>query len=77
MLMQTDETPESAAKKSHVIITGVPVKSYKLPLDWVSENTVVINVASYKNVDEEGLLKVYHNFYLPFFAYMLTNACYC
>lgn len=57
-LIKTDETPETACKKSRVIITGVPVKSYKLPLEWVSENTVVINVASFKNVDEEELLKV-------------------
>ncbi|CAK4081056.1 unnamed protein product [Aphanomyces euteiches] len=64
-LIETDETPESACKKSHVIITGVPVKSYKLPLEWVSEGTVVINVASYKNVDEEALLKIPNVTYVP------------
>lgn len=60
---QTQETNESACKKSHVIITGVPVKDYKLPLDWVAENTVVINVSSYKNVDEANLLKVHQYFF--------------
>ncbi|RLN99213.1 hypothetical protein DYB28_008977, partial [Aphanomyces astaci] len=64
-LIETDETPESACRKSDVIITGVPVKSYKLPLDWVSEGTVVINVASYKNVDEQALLQIPNVTYVP------------
>jgi methylenetetrahydrofolate dehydrogenase (NAD+) len=64
-LIQTDETPESACKKSNVIITGVPVKDYKLPLSWVSENTVIINVASFKNVDEAELLKIPGVKYVP------------
>ncbi|GLD92241.1 hypothetical protein PINS_up000774 [Pythium insidiosum] len=64
-LIQTDETPETACKKSQVIITGVPVKSYKLPLDWVSPNTVVVNVASFKNVDEDALLQIPGVQYVP------------
>lgn len=64
-LIKTEETPESACRKSRVIITGVPVKSYKLPLAWVSENTVVINVASFKNVDEEALLQIPGVQYVP------------
>ncbi|EEY62111.1 tetrahydrofolate dehydrogenase [Phytophthora infestans T30-4] len=55
-LIPSEETQETACKKSRVIITGVPVKSYKLPLEWVSENTVIINVASFKNVAEAELL---------------------
>ncbi|TMW65542.1 hypothetical protein Poli38472_008184 [Pythium oligandrum] len=64
-LIQTDETPATACKKSRVIITGVPVKDYKLPLEWVSENTVVINVASFKNVDEAALLQIPGVQYVP------------
>lgn len=64
-LIETDEKPESACRKSRVIITGVPVKSYKLPLDWVSPNTVVINVASFKNVDEAELMKIPGVQYVP------------
>lgn len=64
-LIQTEETPASACKKSRVIITGVPVKSYKLPIDWVSPNTVVINVASFKNVDEDALLQIPGVQYVP------------
>ncbi|KAL8021960.1 putative tetrahydrofolate dehydrogenase/cyclohydrolase, oxidoreductase [Plasmopara halstedii] len=64
-LIPSDETQETACKKSRVIITGVPVKSYKLPLNWVSENTVIINVASFKNVDEAELLKIKGVQYVP------------
>ncbi|GMF53424.1 unnamed protein product [Phytophthora fragariaefolia] len=64
-LIPSEETQETACKKSRVIITGVPVKSYKLPLEWVSENTVVINVASFKNVDEAELLKIKGVQYVP------------
>ncbi|KAI9907187.1 hypothetical protein PsorP6_002878 [Peronosclerospora sorghi] len=64
-LIPSDETQETACRMSRVIITGVPVKSYKLPLDWVSENTVVINVASFKNVDEAELFKIKGVQYVP------------
>lgn len=64
-LQVTDTDQETACKSSKVIITGVPVKSYRLPLDWVSEGTIVINVASFKNVDEEGLLKIPNVQYVP------------
>ncbi|ETI32582.1 hypothetical protein F441_20489, partial [Phytophthora nicotianae CJ01A1] len=64
-LIPSEETQETACKKSRVIITGVPVKSYKLPLEWVSENTVIINVASFKNVDEAELLKIKGVQYVP------------
>jgi methylenetetrahydrofolate dehydrogenase (NAD+) len=64
-LIPSEETQENACKKSRVIITGVPVKSYKLPLEWVSEDTVVINVASFKNVDEAELLQIKGVQYVP------------
>ncbi|EEY62566.1 methylenetetrahydrofolate dehydrogenase [NAD+], putative [Phytophthora infestans T30-4] len=64
-LIPSEETQETACKKSRVIITGVPVKSYKLPLEWVSENTVIINVASFKNVDDAELLKIKGVQYVP------------
>ncbi|EEY63121.1 tetrahydrofolate dehydrogenase [Phytophthora infestans T30-4] len=64
-LIPSEETQETACKKSRVIITGVPVKSYKLPLEWVSENTVIIYVASFKNVDDAELLKIKGVQYVP------------
>src|SRR5689334_8353117 len=53
LLCQTEESPETACRNSQVIVTGVPVKSYRLPVSWISPNTVIINVASFKNVDQE------------------------
>ena len=50
------ETPESCVRKSSVVVTGVPAKAYRLPTDWIQPNTTVVNVASFKNVDEEVLI---------------------
>mmetsp|Transcript_16104 Transcript_16104/g.26160 ORF Transcript_16104/g.26160 Transcript_16104/m.26160 type:complete len:372 (+) Transcript_16104:61-1176(+) len=57
-LQPCDETPESCVRKSSIVVTGVPTKNYKLPTEWIQKNTTVVNVASFKNVDEEALLKV-------------------
>jgi methylenetetrahydrofolate dehydrogenase (NAD+) len=46
-------------------VTGVPTKNYRLPTEWIQENTTVINVASFKNVDEESLLKIPGVVYVP------------
>lgn len=48
---------EQACRESDVIVLGVPTKDYKLNLDWVRKGTIVVNVASFKNVDEAGLLQ--------------------
>mmetsp|Transcript_49761 Transcript_49761/g.92087 ORF Transcript_49761/g.92087 Transcript_49761/m.92087 type:complete len:189 (-) Transcript_49761:201-767(-) len=60
-----DETVESCVRKSSVVITGVPTKSYRLPTEWVREGTTVVNVASFKNVDEALLLKIPGVTYVP------------
>ena len=64
-LVESDKTTEEACRASRVIITGVPVKAYRLPLSYVSENTIVINVASFKNVDEDALLNIKGVTYVP------------
>merc|ERR1711976_221044 len=38
---------------------------YRLPTDWIQPNTTVVNVASFKNVDEESLLKIEGVQYVP------------
>lgn len=53
-----DETPESCVRKSSIVVTGVPTKNYKLPTEWIKPNTTVINVASFKNVNEDELLMI-------------------
>lgn len=48
-----------------MIVTGVPTKAYRLPADWIQPNSTVVNVASFKNVDEEALLKIPGVVYVP------------
>ena len=43
----------------------MPTKNYKLPTEWVNPNTTVVNVSSFKNVDEEALLKIPGVVYVP------------
>ena len=64
-LLTTEETVETACKKSDVIITGVPTKDYRLNLDWVRPGAVVVNVSSYKNVDAAALLQIKGVKYVP------------
>lgn len=60
-----DETPESCVRKSSIVVTGVPTKAYRLPTEWIQPNSTIVNVASFKNVDEESLLKVPGVVYVP------------
>ena len=64
-LVKCDETVESCIRKSQVVVTGVPTKSYRLATEWIQTNTTVVNVSSFKNVDEEELLKVPGVVYVP------------
>ena len=41
-----------------IIITGVPVEKYKLPLETVQEGTILINFSHFKNIDEESVMKI-------------------
>lgn len=60
-----DEPVESLVRKSNIVVTGVPTKSYRLPTEWIQPNTTVVNVASFRNVDEESLLKIEGVTYIP------------
>lgn len=64
-LHETEDTIETAARKSHVIITGVPVQSYRFPVEYVQPGTIFINVSSFKNVDRDALLQVENVKYVP------------
>ena len=48
-----------------MVVTGVPTKDYRLPSGWIQPNSTVFNVASFKNVDEEALLKTPGVVYVP------------
>ncbi|KAL3938217.1 MAG: hypothetical protein SGBAC_006824 [Bacillariaceae sp.] len=64
-LHKSEETPESCVRQSSIVVTGVPTKAYRMPIEWIQPNTTVVNVASFKNVDEESLLKVPGVVYVP------------
>lgn len=58
-------TVESCVRQSHIVVTGVPTKAYRLVTEWIQPNTTVVNVASFKNVDEEELLRIPGVVYVP------------
>jgi methylenetetrahydrofolate dehydrogenase (NAD+) len=64
-LCEPDETPESCVRQSSIVVTGVPTKSYRLPSEWIQPYSVIVNVASFKNVDEESLLQIPGVVYVP------------
>lgn len=64
-LRKTEATPEQAVGQSDAIVTGVPSKDYKLSASWLKEGCAVINVSTFKNVDEEEVLKVPGVRYVP------------
>lgn len=55
-LRKSDVSVKEACLASDAIVLGVPSKAYKLDASWVRDGSVVVNVASFKNVDEEELL---------------------
>mmetsp|Transcript_4696 Transcript_4696/g.8529 ORF Transcript_4696/g.8529 Transcript_4696/m.8529 type:complete len:323 (+) Transcript_4696:254-1222(+) len=57
-LYETDVSFEDALKQSDIIISGVPTKKYKIPINLINPNTIFINVSSHPNVDEEEVMKI-------------------
>jgi len=64
-LHKTDVTTQDCVRQSDIVVTGVPTKAYRLPSEWIQPGTIVVNVASYKNVDEEALLRIPRVVYIP------------
>mmetsp|Transcript_4710 Transcript_4710/g.7159 ORF Transcript_4710/g.7159 Transcript_4710/m.7159 type:complete len:330 (+) Transcript_4710:122-1111(+) len=57
LMEKPNMTLEQAVRMSDVVVTGVPTPSYRLPVEWIKPNTVVINVSSFKNMDSDDLLR--------------------
>ncbi|GME88209.1 unnamed protein product [[Candida] boidinii] len=57
------ETLEQVAKKSDIIITGVPTSNYKFPTEYVKRGAVVINFSSEKNFNDD--VKNIASLYVP------------
>jgi methylenetetrahydrofolate dehydrogenase (NAD+) len=43
----------------------VPTKNYRLPSEWIQPHTTVVNVASFKNVNEDEILQIEGVQYVP------------
>lgn len=48
---------EHCVRCSDVVIVGVPSSSYSLPVDWLKEHAVVVNVSNFKNINEAELFE--------------------
>jgi len=59
------DTTDKCVARSDVVITGVPVASWKLPTAQLKPGVIVINVSHFKNVDEEALARVPGVQYVP------------
>ena len=57
-LEKCDLEAKECVGKSDVVVLGVPVKSYKMDTGWIKPHTVVVNVASFKNYEEDKILSV-------------------
>lgn len=55
-LPSPEMTTEDAVRLADIVVLGVPSDKYKMDPAWVKEGAVVINVASFKNIDEKELL---------------------
>ncbi|KAJ8599601.1 hypothetical protein CTAYLR_004662 [Chrysophaeum taylorii] len=68
----TNLTPDAAIRSSDVVVLGVPSKNYKLPASLLKPNAVVVNVSTFKNLDDESAVVDYT--YVPLVG-RVTVAC--
>lgn len=54
----TKTSNREAYKQSDIIVTGVPSKNFRVPLDCISKGTTMINVSGVRNVDVEDFLQI-------------------
>ena len=62
-------------KQSNIVVTGVPTKNYRLPSEWIQPNTTVVNVASFKNVNEDEILQIEGVQYIPMVGKVTGEQC--
>jgi len=68
----TDVSPLDAVRASDVVVLGVPSKSYKLDANDLKDGAVVINVSTFKNIDDSNCSKQFT--YVPLVG-RVTVAC--
>ena len=62
-------------QQSNIVVTGVPTKNYRLPSEWIQPNTTVVNVASFKNVNEDEILQIEGVQYIPMVGKVTGEQC--
>jgi len=73
-MTKTDATPVEAVGRSDVVVLGVPSKAYKLDADALKDGAVVINVSTFKNLDDSNLKGNKTYTYVPLVG-RVTVAC--
>ena len=61
---EVDMTMRQAAKRSDVVICGVPSPQFKFPSEALKDGAIAINFSSYKNFDKESV-KDHASIYVP------------
>ena len=56
---------EQCVRNSSILVTAVPSSAYKVPTGWIQPNTIVVNVASEPNINEEEIIDVPGVTYFP------------
>ena len=62
---QSTTTVENCIRNSSVIVSGVPSDDFTIPTDWISDKSIVINVANNSNFDEASLIEKPSVTYVP------------
>lgn len=58
-------TLDKCINESCIIVTAVPSENFKINANWIKPNSIVINVASEPNVDEDNLRGIEGVVYFP------------
>jgi len=52
---ESEMSIEDCVRQSSVVVSAVPNDSFHIPVEWLQENTTVLNVAREKNIDEDDI----------------------
>ena len=56
---------EQCIRNSSILVTAVPSSTYKVPTEWIQADTIVVNVASEPNFNEEEIIDIPGIKYFP------------
>lgn len=56
---------EECVGESNIVVTGVPHEGFQIPSDYIANNSTLVNVSEFTNVDENSLLRRPDIRYIP------------